>query len=129
MISKPRFQVSFVLLGVILIVVFYIMIIENSENKKFLNLQRYKERTYKSFQSCARYFSPKLLHGKNKDGTANIGFCEDCYHDGRFTHPKLSAGDVIAEIKNHNPKEKDVDKKVNEMVRWNQNPYVDNYKF
>lgn len=127
-----KVKLSLILAGIGAIFIFSVLFEiarESNLESKFLKIQLHEKRIYKSCQSCARYFSPKLLHGKNKDGTNNIGFCDRCYKDGGFTNPKLTAEDVIAEIKNHNPKEKDVDKKVNEMVRWNQNPYVDNYKF
>lgn len=100
-----------------------------SVSRQLGNIELYKSKIYQKCQSCAKVFSPKLLHGKNKDGTINIGFCEECYQDGNYTNPELTADEVIAEIKKLNPNEKDVDKKVNQMIRWNQNLYTDNYKF
>ena len=92
---------------------------------KLLEGELYKNQFYKRCQSCAKQFSPKLLHGTEKDESINSGFCEECYRYGSFTdpNPNLTVSDVVAEIKKHYPKDKNVDKKVNQMVRWNPNPY------
>lgn len=102
---------------------------EYKRNKRLISIELYNKHVFKNCQSCARIFSPVLLHGKEKGGTINSGFCNDCYDEGEFKNPKLTAEEVIANIKELNPKEKYISKRVMKMVRWNQNPYVDNFKF
>lgn len=92
-------------------------------SKEIAKTEFYKNKLYKRCQSCAKIFSPKLLHGTEKDGSVNKGFCIECYQDGQFTNPELTSDEVITALKSYNPEEKKVEKIVKEMVRWNQNPY------
>ena len=97
-----------------------------SLNKDLIKFERYKNRIYTVCQSCAKQFSPILLHGKESNGTENKGFCKECYDNGQFKNPTLSAEDVINEFKSFNPKIKSekVSNYVNGLVRWKKNPYV-----
>ena len=97
-------------------------------SRQLAEIELYKNRAYNYCQSCAKVFSPILLHGKEKDGTTNLGFCEECYSNGEFTNSELTAEEVITKIENLNPKIKNLQEKVSKMVRWNKNPFVDNYK-
>jgi len=130
----------FLMIGCIIFVLYQIgkesAIISNT-NK----INHYKNRTYKYCQSCAKYFSPMLLHGKEKDGTENKGFCNECYNDGQFLNPELTELDVMANIVKANQIEVNAKKitsflsttkikiKIDRMVRWNKNPYKDKYQF
>lgn len=89
----------------------------------------YKDRVFKHCESCARVFTPLLHHGKEKDGLENKGFCIECYNDGEFLNTELTKQDVIDGIKSANPKLKKVEEWVSQLVRWNENPYVDTFKF
>lgn len=114
---------------------------EGLRTSKANEIEYYKNRTYRYCQSCARYFSPLLSHGKEKDGTENKGFCNECYNDGEFLNTELKEQDVIENIIKANaikvnPKKikslvntTRIELKVNRMVRWNKNPYEDSYKF
>lgn len=117
------------LLAVLIIITFIIIgrifwVLGEEHNKI-----KYEQRIYSYCQSCTRYFSPMLLHGKEKDGIENKGFCSECYNNGEFLNTELTEQDVIDEIKKTNPKIKNVEKRVSELIRWNKNPYVDTYKF
>ena len=114
-----------------------------NSNREFLQDQLFKNRTYKNCQSCAKVFSPIFLHGRNKDGTINDGFCMECYDNGEFINPELSAQEVIDGIKEKEIYSKSkfsklydsifdkrrIEKKVTRMIRWKENPYKDTYQF
>jgi len=125
------------------ILIFYYLANIYIENKLIADgskMELYKYRIYKNCQSCGKVFSPMLLHGKNKDGITNEGFCIECFNNGEFLNSELTKQDIIDEImkakglKVNSKKIKSIEIKkiqimVNQMVRWNKNPYIDNYKF
>ena len=53
---------------------------------------------YEKFcQSCSMPLSEELL-GTEKDGTKSSDYCQFCYRDGEFTHPRYSLDEMIAHL-------------------------------
>ncbi|WP_035745134.1 zinc ribbon domain-containing protein [Flavobacterium suncheonense] len=52
---------------------------------------------YKWCQSCGKSFSSIRINGLNKDGQANLAFCNCCYDNGEFTKPQLTKEDFLNE--------------------------------
>jgi len=119
--------------GICFFLMFTLVHNQLSKEDNFLRVQAesdfFKNRIYKNCQSCGKFFTPLLLHGKNQDGTNSDGFCSDCFENGQFKNPNLTKEEVIEEMLKSNPKKKKVVKFVSKLVRWNKNPYVDNYTF
>ena len=116
-----------IFLSILLIYFLFNMYKENKLISEKFKRELYENRIYLYCQSCGKVFSPMLLHGKNKDGAGNEGFCIECYDDGKFLNKQLSKQEVVNQIKKLNPTMKDVEEKVSRLVRWNQNPYNDIY--
>jgi hypothetical protein len=113
---------------------------KNDEIKRMQVIQLHKSTGFTRCQSCAKVFSPLLSHGKETDGTANEGFCTECYNEGKFTHLTLTSNEVIDNLMNSKfgksdnkfrerihswlfPRKKIISKYVHKMTRWNSDPY------
>jgi len=95
------------------------------EQRKNLDLPR----IIYSCQSCGRQFNSMVRHGKEDDGSKNYSFCADCYSNGQFKNPLLTAQQVFEEAKTKNlgldkKKETQLKQKIFNLERWKPHNYT-----